>query len=167
MRSWSHYSLQEHLTDTDEQPTIPQNNGLRFMWEFIKNVGKFIKWSISALAHLAELFSVGAEVLNLRSVMLLNSVNIKNKQPLNTLKEHKDLSKLTRDTAIYTYGIRQLDTSFSVDALTRQHDALVNFIDNLDKHPPQDDYTYEVQQILSGVLLEYTKNLKSKQGIKK
>ena len=28
MRSWSHYSLQEHLTDTDEQPTIFKSYGV-------------------------------------------------------------------------------------------------------------------------------------------
>ena len=51
MRSWSHYSLQEHLTDTDEQPTIPQNNGLRFMWEFIKNVYMFLEQIIVRGTH--------------------------------------------------------------------------------------------------------------------
>lgn len=121
------------------------------MWEFIKSVGKFIKWTISSFSTLARLFNVGAEVVNLRSAMLLNTINIKNKHPLETLTEHEDLSKLARDTAIYVSGIRQLNPTYPVEVLTKQHDALIQFIDNLDRYPLKDDYTLDVYMLIKNI----------------
>jgi len=131
------------------------------MWEFIKSVWSLFKSLLGVTKELAEFAHSGADFLHLQTVMGNNSTKIKDKQPLNTLPECKDFSKLSREKAVYVYGIRQLNTLHSVETLLNQHDALIKFVDNLHKSPLKDNYTSEVDRVLSSALVIEYKKLKS------
>lgn len=125
------------------------------MWQLIKSCWNFFILLLLGLKNIAELFAVAAESIHLNTSILLNSIHIKNGNPLETHKELKDLSKLDKKTATYLYGVRLLQEQqestypLSPDMLLKQHQALEKFIDSLDKLPLQDDYSNEVRKLIN------------------
>ena len=130
------------------------------MWEFIKGFWRLLGLTFGALKQTTILIGSGTSFVVLQMTMQNNETNIKNKQPLDTLSWCKDLSKLDRDTATYAYGVRLLKTHHPIEVLLKQHKVLTDFINNLDKYPLKDDYTYDVQKLLIAVLTDYVNSIK-------
>lgn len=123
------------------------------MVQIIKSLWKLFKTLIGVFKETAEILHTGAEFTHLQTAMFNNTTNIKNKQPLNIFPEYKDLSKVSKEMAIYVYGIRQLNPKMTVEMLLKQHAALTQFVDNIDKYPLKDDYTFDIDKLLKDALI--------------